>query len=131
MENSLSISMTKEMTPESGFMYSRKESFTTSHLQEGPTKHQPAEKEGKNILVLHRNSCLHTHCRKILALAARASSTTTGSAGLQRQQLLRVKVLFFPHRKSCLGEGPRFLEGLNICTQTFYDVHNMSSGHII
>lgn len=32
MLNSLSTSRTKAMAPESGFMYSRKESFTTSHL---------------------------------------------------------------------------------------------------
>lgn len=38
MLNSLSTSKTKEMAPLSGFMYSKKESFTTSHLGKKHTK---------------------------------------------------------------------------------------------
>lgn len=41
MPNSLSTSITKEMAPESGFIYSRNESFTTSQLHtERPGEHQ-------------------------------------------------------------------------------------------
>lgn len=38
MPNSLSTNITKEMAPESGFMYSRKESFTTSQLDTNTTQ---------------------------------------------------------------------------------------------